>query len=46
MDQKSFTFVCPHCGQHLEAEYDMIGISFDCPICGQELAVPAINEVS
>ena len=46
MDQKSFKFACPHCGQHLEAEYDMIGISLDCPICGQELAVPAINEVS
>ncbi len=46
MDQKSFKFACPHCGQHLEAEYDMIGISLECPICGQELAVPAINEVS
>lgn len=44
MEQKSFTFACPHCGQHLEAESDMIGVSLDCPACGQNLEVPAIDD--
>ena len=40
MANGNFTFVCPHCGQHLEAEPDMVGMEFDCPGCGKVLAVP------
>lgn len=42
MDESNgFKFSCPHCGQHLEAEADMAGMSVDCPGCGQPLEVPA-----
>ncbi len=43
--ENTFKFPCPHCGQHLDAEYDMIGMTFDCPACGQPLTVPEIVEV-
>lgn len=36
----NFTFSCPHCEQHLEAEPDMVGMELDCPTCGQKITVP------
>lgn len=36
----NFTFTCPHCEQHLEAEPDMAGMELDCPTCGQKIIVP------
>ena len=39
--KNSFKFSCPHCGQHLDADRDMIGITVDCPACGQSLTVQA-----
>lgn len=36
----SFTFNCPHCEQHLEAESDMVGMELNCPTCGQLIRVP------
>ena len=40
MNASSFTFSCPHCGQHLEAEPDWVGMEVECPTCGKALAVP------
>ena len=37
----NFTFPCVFCGQHLEADPDMVGMKFDCPGCGRPLTVPA-----
>ena len=31
---------CPHCGQHLEAEEDMAGMTVACPVCAKELTIP------
>ena len=45
----NFKFACPHCGQHLEAEPDMVGIEVECPSCGKAITVPApvsVGEVS
>lgn len=36
----NFTFTCPHCGQHLEAEPDMAGMKMKCPTCGKAIAIP------
>lgn len=41
----TFKFSCPYCGQHLEAEREMIGMTFDCPECGQSLTVPKSVDV-
>lgn len=38
---ENFTFACPYCGQHLQAEPDMTGMGLDCPTCGQKIIVPA-----
>ena len=35
-----FTLVCPHCGQHLSAELDWVGVEMECPTCGKTLIVP------
>ena len=42
-EEKSFKFNCSHCGQHLDAEQDMVGMEFDCPACGQSLTVPEVG---
>src|SRR4051812_47519895 len=34
-------FPCPHCGQRLSAEADMIGRQIACPVCTNTLIVPA-----
>jgi len=39
-------FPCPHCGQRMEADADMIGMQFNCPNCSQPLTVPAIAVVA
>ena len=44
--ENTFKFPCPHCGQHLDAEYDMVGLEFDCPACGQPLTVPEVGNSS
>lgn len=41
VDSEEFKFSCPRCGQHLEAESDMVGMTIDCPGCGQPLEVPS-----
>lgn len=43
MDENSFKFSCPHCGQHIEVDCDMIGMGLDCPACGQHFTVPEID---
>ncbi len=45
-EEKSFKFNCSHCGQHLDAEHDMVGMEFDCPACGQSLTVPEVGNSS
>ena len=42
-NQASFKFACPHCGQHLEAEPDMVGMELECPSCGKTITVPEPN---
>ena len=44
--ENTFKFTCPHCGQHLNAEHDMVGMEFDCPACGQPLTVPEVGNSS
>ena len=44
--ENTFKFPCPHCGQHLDAEYDMVGLEVDCPACGQPLTVPEVGNSS
>lgn len=34
-----FTFACPHCGQHLSADADMIGMQVACPACQNNFTV-------
>jgi DNA-directed RNA polymerase subunit RPC12/RpoP len=36
----SFTFACPHCSQHLEAEQDMVAQTVECPSCSREITIP------
>ena len=36
----TFKFACPHCGQHLEAESDWVGMECECPECGKAITVP------
>lgn len=43
-ESNGFKFPCPHCGQRLEAEPDMVGMSIDCPVCGQPLGVPPSDD--
>lgn len=38
--QATFKFACPHCGQHLEAEPDWVGMEVECPTCGKAITVP------
>ena len=40
MDNTNFKFACPHCGQHLEAESDWVGMEVECPRCGKAITVP------
>ena len=35
----SFSFVCPHCKQELEADSSLIGQELNCPACGNLLTV-------
>ena len=42
-NQAEFTFACPHCGQHLAAEPDMIGVELECPSCGKAIRVPGLS---
>ncbi len=44
--ENTFKFTCPHCGQYLDAEHDMVGMEFDCPACGQPLTVPEVGNSS
>lgn len=45
-NQAEFTFACPHCGQHLEAESDMVGMKLECPSCGKPLVVPSAHSTA
>ena len=38
--EHNFKFACPHCGQHLEAEPDWVGMVVECPTCSKALTVP------
>ena len=42
-EQDSINFICPHCGQHLEADYSMVNMDLECPTCGNPINVPALN---
>lgn len=37
-------FDCPHCGQNIDADEIMRGISFPCPACDREFSVPGEPE--
>lgn len=43
VESQGFKFSCPRCGQRLEAELDMVGITIGCPGCGQPLKVPSLS---
>lgn len=43
VESEEFKFPCPHCGQHLEVEFDMVGMTIDCPGCGQPFEVPPFD---
>ena len=43
MDETGFKFSCPHCGQHIEVDCDMIGMGVNCPTCGQPFSVPEMD---
>ena len=43
--QQVLTFACPKCGQHLEAENDLSGMTLACPACSTGLTVPAAPPV-
>ena len=45
-NQVQFIFTCPHCGQQLEAEQDMVGMELECPACGKPLQVPPASTVA
>jgi len=38
-------FPCPHCGQRIEADADMVGMQFNCPSCSRPFTVPAAAPV-
>ena len=46
MEENSFKFACPHCGQHIKADVNMVGMDADCPACGQPFKVPGNGDVS
>jgi DNA-directed RNA polymerase subunit RPC12/RpoP len=33
-------FMCPHCGQHIEAPEEMVDQVVDCPACQKQMTVP------
>ena len=35
-----FKFNCPHCGQHILAPLDLVGLLAPCPTCGNKLTIP------
>jgi len=39
-ESNSLKFACPRCGQHIEADADMVGMEFSCPSCGLAGVVP------
>lgn len=39
----NITFSCPHCGQYLEADSDIVGMSVECPGCRKSLIVPSFD---
>lgn len=39
-------FSCPHCGQHIDAEEDMVGMEVPCPTCSQKLTIPQPSDGS
>ena len=36
-------FACPHCGQHFEADCEIVGMKVDCPQCGKSFTVPTVG---
>ena len=36
-----FKFYCPHCGQHIAATTELVGIQSTCPNCSKRFTVPA-----
>lgn len=41
----NFTFSCPQCGQHLEAQDEWRGQQTQCPSCGTNIEIPKIMQV-
>ena len=37
-------FACPNCGQHIDAEFDWVGMKSACPTCGTTIVVPTPKE--
>lgn len=44
-EQDSISFICPHCGQHLEADSSMVNMDLDCPTCGHSINIPVPGSV-
>lgn len=44
-EQSSIKFVCPYCGQHLEADHSMANMDINCPACGHPINVPVPGSV-
>ena len=36
----SFKFSCPHCGKHVEAEEEWVGMEVECPHCQNTIHIP------
>ena len=45
-EENCIKFACPNCGQHIEADSDMVGMDLDCPVCGHPFRVPRNWEMS
>jgi predicted RNA-binding Zn-ribbon protein involved in translation (DUF1610 family) len=44
-EHDSIKFACPHCGQHLDADYSMVNMDLVCPTCNHPINVPAPESV-
>ena len=43
--EMEFKFSCPHCGQHIAATHEYIGVQANCPTCSQPFEVPTPDAI-
>ena len=41
-EKDGITFVCPHCGENVDANEDMAGATTECPSCARQFTVPPL----